>query len=103
VGIILQNIGTVLSYQQKSPLLETLKVDCPKLEELQDDFRHQGIRFNIVSCFAQKFASPLNSLVSLYLFRCRGDDLSYFRSVFLAFASFENTSRTQEQEYQFPR
>jgi hypothetical protein len=65
-GTILQNIGTVLSYQQRSPLLETLKANCPKLEDLRDDFRHQAIRYKIVSCFEQKATRPLNSLVSAF-------------------------------------
>jgi len=62
--IILQNISTILSYQQKSPLLKTLKANFPKLEDLRDHFRHQAVRYKIVSCFEQKANKPLNSLVS---------------------------------------
>ena len=64
MGTILQNIGTVLSNQQRSPLLETLKANCPKLEDLRDDFRHQAARYKIVSCFEQRATWPLNCLVS---------------------------------------
>jgi len=64
LGVILQNIHTILSRQQKSPLPKTLKTNNPKLEDLGDDFRHQASKYKIVSCFEQLVTSPLDSLVS---------------------------------------
>lgn len=63
LGTVLRNIATVLAYQQRSPLLETLKANCPKLEDLRDDFRHQAARYKIISCFEQRVTRPFNSLV----------------------------------------
>jgi hypothetical protein len=64
LGVILQNIHTVLSRQQPSPLPKTLKINNPKLVDLDDDFRHQASKYKIVSCFEQLVTSPLDSLVS---------------------------------------
>lgn len=69
LGVILQNIHTVLSRQQKSPLPKTLKTNNPKLRDLGDDFRHQASNYKIVSCFEQLITSPLDSLVGFQLLK----------------------------------
>jgi hypothetical protein len=66
-GVILQNIHTVLSRQQPSPLPKTLKTKNAKLIDLGDDFRHQALNYKIVSCFEQLVTSPLDSLVGFLI------------------------------------
>jgi hypothetical protein len=86
LGTILQNIGTVLSNQQQSPLLETLKANCPKLEDLRDDFRHLAVRYTIVSCFEQRATWPLNCLVSWISKRRQVNELRrYFPTSFMSY------------------